>query len=140
MKDNLIIRIVAKALLPVILLFAFYVQFHGDYSPGGGFQAGVIFSSAFLLHALVYGISETQRVFPPWVLKLIASGGVLLYAGVGVVSLLMGGEYLNYSLLADSSKDGQHIGIILIELGVGMTVASVMILVFITFAAWSKVE
>ena len=36
-----------------MLLFALYVQFHGDYGPGGGFQAGVIVAVGVILHALV---------------------------------------------------------------------------------------
>ena len=68
MSDSLILRVVTKWLVPVILLFALYVQFHGDYSPGGGFQAGVIFSSGFLLYALVYGVDATTRVIPEAIL------------------------------------------------------------------------
>ncbi|MFT7417363.1 MAG: multicomponent Na+:H+ antiporter subunit B, partial [Glaciecola sp.] len=56
MANDLILRVVTKWLSPIIILFALYVQFHGDYSPGGGFQAGVIFSSAILLYALTYGL------------------------------------------------------------------------------------
>lgn len=134
MSDSLILRVVTKWLVPVILLFALYVQFHGDYSPGGGFQAGVIFSSAFLLYALVYGVDATTRVMPEAVLRIGASLGVLLFAGVGVVSLFKGGTFLNYSVLAGTPVAGQHLGIILIELGVGITVACVMLLLFYTFA------
>ncbi|MCW8109524.1 Na(+)/H(+) antiporter subunit B [Alteromonas ponticola] len=134
MRDNLILRVIAKALIPVILLYAFYVQFHGDFSPGGGFQAGVIFSTAILLYALVFGMDKAADVLSDRVLIALASGGVLLYAGVGVASLLLGGNYLDYNVLADDPVAGQHIGIILIELGVGMTVASTMLLIFFTFA------
>ncbi|WP_026375244.1 Na(+)/H(+) antiporter subunit B [Aestuariibacter salexigens] len=134
MQDKLILRVVAKWLIPVIILFAFYVQFHGDYSPGGGFQAGVIFSSAFLLYSLVYGLESAIKVLPDHWLKVAACFGVLLYAGVGVVAMLMGGNFLDYSALASEPVAGQHIGIILIELGVGITVGSVMLLIFFTFA------
>ena len=134
MPDNLILKVITKWLVPVILLFAFYVQFHGDYSPGGGFQAGVIFTSAFLLYALVYGLDATTRILPDETLRIAACIGVLLYAGVGIASMLKGGNFLDYSVLADESVNGQHIGIILIELGVGITVGSVMLLLFFTFA------
>lgn len=134
MINDLILRVVSKWLSPTIILFALYVQFHGDYSPGGGFQAGVIFSSAILLYALTYGLDAALQVVPETALKICASIGVLLYAGVGVVSMLKGGNFLNYSVLAENPVTGQHIGIIIIELGVGITVASVMILLFFTFA------
>lgn len=134
MPDNIILRVTARFLIPVIILFALYVQFHGDYSPGGGFQAGVIFSSSILLYAMVFGLDSAARVLPNTALIGCASIGVLLYAGTGVVSILYGGEFLNYSLLADEPTTGQHIGIIIIELGVGLTVAAVMLLIFFTFA------
>ena len=91
MKHDLILRLVSKFLIPLIVLFALYVQFHGDFGPGGGFQAGVIFASAFILYTLVFGLDEARRVMPPTVLRFLASFGVLLYAGTGVASLLAGG-------------------------------------------------
>ena len=134
MINDLILRVVTKWLSPVIILFALYVQFHGDYSPGGGFQAGVIFSTAILLYSLAYGLDAALKLIPERALLVCASFGVLLYTGVGVASMLMGGNFLNYSVLATTPLAGQHIGIIVIELGVGITVASVMILLFFSFA------
>jgi multicomponent Na+:H+ antiporter subunit B len=133
-KHNLILRVVTKLLIPVIVLFALYVQFHGDYGPGGGFQAGVIFSVTFILYALIYGLDTAQRVMPMGVLRALASLGVLIYAGTGVAALLKGGNYLDYGVLAASPVAGQHLGILVIELGVGITVSSVMLLIFFTFA------
>ena len=134
MKNNLILRITAKLLIPFIILFALYVQFHGDFGPGGGFQAGVIFSSAFILYTLIYGLETAQQIIPSRLLQILASLGVLIYIGTGVVALLLGGEFLNYSVLAEAPITGQHIGILVIELGVGITVASVMIMIFFSFA------
>ena len=134
MKHNLILRVIAKYLFPVIALFAFYVQFHGDYGPGGGFQAGVILSVAFILYALVFGLDTAEQVLPPDVLRILASTGVLLYAGTGVVTMLMGGNFLDYDLLALNPIKGQHIGIMLIELGIGITVSAIMLMIFYAFA------
>lgn len=134
MKHHLILRLVSKLLIPAILLYAFYVQFHGDYGPGGGFQAGVIFAAAFILHALVFGLQQTQNVLKPWLLEILAALGVLLYAGIGIAAILLGGEFLNYNYLAKDPVAGQHLGILLIELGVGITVASVILLIFYNFA------
>ncbi len=134
MKQHFILRVMAKILMPVILLFALYVQFHGDFGPGGGFQAGVIFASAFILYALIYGIDTAHRVAPPHVVRVLIAAGVLIYAGVGVATMLLGGNFLDYSVLAGEAYEGQHLGILLIEFGVGTTVAATMIAIFFTFA------
>ena len=134
MKHKAVLRVSSKLLMPPIMLFALYVQFHGDFGPGGGFQAGVIFASAFILYALLFGVAEARRVAPAGVVRATLALGVLLYAGTGVAGLLLGGNYLNYSVLADDQVAGQHLGILIIEFGVGMTVASAMITVFFIFA------
>ena len=87
MDDRLILRVGAKILIPFILLFALYVQFHGDYGPGGGFQAGVIFAAAFVLYALVYGLGNAVKVLPPHAVYVCGASGVLLYISVGLVGL-----------------------------------------------------
>ncbi len=136
MKDYLVLRVITKLLTPFILLFALYVQFHGDFGPGGGFQAGVIFAAGFILYALTFGVDSARRILPVGILRAGVASGVLLYAGVGVAGLLLGGNYLDYSVLRHDPVHGQHLGILLIEFGVGTTVASVMITVFYTFASW----
>ncbi len=133
-----ILRITAKLLMPLIILFALYVQFHGDFGPGGGFQAGVIFASAFILYALIFDIENARRVVPPWARRLGLVSGVLLYAGVGLAGIVMGGNYLNYSVLADDPIGGQHLGITLIEFGVGTTVAASMITIFFLIAGRTR--
>ena len=134
MRGNIILRVASKLLIPCILLFALYVQFHGDFGPGGGFQAGVIFGSAFILYALIVNIESARRAVPAVVSRVALALGLLLYAGVGVAGMFLGGRYLNYSVLAEVPTTGQHLGITLIELGVGITVAAAMITVFYVFA------
>ena len=135
MKHHTILRVVAKLLLPYILLFALYVQFHGDYGPGGGFQAGVIFAAGIILYAIVFGQQEARRVVTPNTVRTLTAAGVLLYAGVGVVTMFLGGRFLEYGVLdSHDPVHGQHLGILLIELGVGITVASVMISIFYSFS------
>lgn len=140
MRHLAILRVIAKLMIPPILLFALYVQFHGDFGPGGGFQAGVIFGAGIILYGLIYGVETASRVIPPGIVRTCVALGVLLYAGVGLAGLAMGGNYLNYSVLAHDPVHGQHLGIFLIELGVGMTVAAVMITIFFAFAGRSEQE
>lgn len=133
-----VLRVVAKISIPLIILFALYVQFHGDFGPGGGFQAGVIAAAAFILYALVFGLQLSFKVVSPGFLRLLAPIGVLLYAGVGLVSIMNGGHFLDYNVLAKDPIAGQHIGIIVIELGVGITVFAVMLSIFYAFASQAE--
>lgn len=136
MTHYVVLRVTAKIVIPVVLLYALYVQFHGDYGPGGGFQAGVIFAVGIILYSLIFGLDRARaavfagRRVPQW----CVAAGVLLYAGVGVAGMLLGGSFLNYNLLLHDPVHGQHLGIILVEFGVGLTVAGVMISVYLAFA------
>ena len=133
--DYRVLRIVSKILFPFIFLFALYVQFHGDYGPGGGFQAGVIFAAAFVLYGLVFGMDNARRVLPERALRLMISAGLLLYAGVGVATMLLGGTFLDYDALDPADPvAGQHLGVLLVELGVGVTVAGAITAIFFTLA------
>ena len=136
MKHNPVFRVVAKILFAPIIMFGLYVQFHGDFGPGGGFQAGVIIAAAFILHALVFGLDAGRRVIPLpvniWMMVL----GVLIYGGTGVATMMKGGLFLDYTILTGSVGSGQHLGILLVEFGVGLTVTSVMLALFHAFAGF----
>lgn len=134
MNNDLILRVVVKLLVPFILLFALYVQFHGDFGPGGGFQAGVILAAAIILYALIFGLDEARSFVPDWLVESMMALGVLLYAGVGVAGLVLGGNYLDYFVLAHDPVHGQHRGIFWVEIGVAVTVSGVMLKVFYMFA------
>ena len=138
MRRNPILREISHFLLPAIMLFALYVQFHGDYSPGGGFQAGIIFASAIILYAILHGTKKTEKVLSLKLAKVLAAIGVLLYAGVGVLGIILGGNFLDYNVLANSPTSGQHWGIFFIELGVGITVATAIISIFYTFSKFKQ--
>lgn len=133
MRDNGILRIVARFLIPLIMLFALYVQFHGEYSPGGGFQAGVIFAAAWILFVLIYGLDAGLAVIPERVMFVLSAAGALLYAFIGLLGVALGGRFLEFSVLLDDPKKAQQAGIILVELGVGITVATVVMLIFTMF-------
>ena len=168
MREKIVLRVVSKGLIPLILLFALYVQFHGDFGPGGGFQAGVIFGAGFILHGIIFGLDAIQKVVPPKVVEIGTAAGVLLYGGVGIAGLLLDGNFLDYNVLlhhaghavaaaghaageahavADAgvvsgqgtiNGHGQHLGILLVELGVGITVTSSMTAIFYYFAGRAR--
>ena len=134
MRMDTILRVISKLLIPAILIYALYVQFHGDYGPGGGFQAGVIFAAGLILYGLVYGLDALQKVVTPRFVRIMVAVGLALYLLVGVANMMLGGRYLEYGVLSVHPEHGQHMGILLVELGVGITVASVMLTVFYGFA------
>lgn len=140
MKNDLILRVIAKLLIPFILLFAIYVQFHGDFGPGGGFQAGVIAAAGVVLHALIFGLDATRRIVPERLVETMLAAGVLLYAGVGVAGLFLGGNFLDYFVLDRDPVAGQHRGIFWVELGVLITVTGVMLKIFYMFTARGQAD
>jgi len=131
--SHVIPRVLSKILIPLIMLFALYVQFHGDFGPGGGFQAGVIFAAGFILYSLIFGLPKARMVFRPRVLQVMMALGVFLYGSVGLAAILKGGNFLDYSVLRHNAVHGQELGIMLVELGVGITVCSVMATLFFLF-------
>ncbi|MEZ6188957.1 MAG: Na(+)/H(+) antiporter subunit B [Planctomycetota bacterium] len=129
--ENVVLTKLATLLIPFILIYGVYVQVHGDFGPGGGFQAGVILASAYILYALVHGVDHAQRMLPRAITDRTAALGVVIYAGVGVVTLLKGGYFLDYDLLdPEHTQHAQEWGMFLVESGVGLTVASVMATIF----------
>lgn len=134
MRRYLVLRVIAKLVIPFMLLFALYVQFHGDFGPGGGFQAGVIIAAALIFYAIVFGLPTARRVVPDRVVETMVAAGVLLYAGVGFAGIALGGNYLDYFVLAGDPVHGQHRGIFWVEVGVAITVSGVMLKIFYLFA------
>jgi multicomponent Na+:H+ antiporter subunit B len=135
--EHIVIKTVARILTPFIILYAFYIQFHGEYSPGGGFQAGVIAASAFIAYALGYDLDFATKKLSLRFLTILAAIGVLLYASVGVATMLLGGYFLEYTVLLENQKSAQQLGIVVIELGVGITVFAVMMIIFYVFGLCS---
>lgn len=133
--EHLVLRVVSKLLITPIVLYALYVQFHGDFGPGGGFQAGVIFGVGFILYGLVFGLTPMQRVMPPPLMRTLVAVGVLIYAATGLSAVFVDHRFLDYSMLSHDPVHGQELGIFLVELGVGITVSAVMISIFSSFAA-----
>lgn len=134
MRDYLVLRVIAKLMIAFMLVFALYVQFHGDFGPGGGFQAGVIAAAAIIFYAIIYGLPAARKVVPDWLVETMVAAGVLLYASVGVAGMLLGGNYLDYFVLHADPVAGQHRGIFWVEVGVLITVAGVMLKIFYLFA------
>ena len=126
--QSIIVKTVARVLVPFVQLFGLYVIMHGHSSPGGGFQGGVILGASFILLAIAYGADAVRRRFSVGALTVFTSTGVVLYAGTGVVCLLLGANYLDYGVLP--VPDARSIGMLVIEIGVGITVMAAMVSIF----------
>lgn len=133
-EKNTVLWVVVKPFIALILIFGLYVQFHGDFGAGGGFQAGVIFASGFILYSLVYGEGYARKVVPSEILPRLAALGVLIYGVTGLASLLSNKPFLDYNALSSNPISGQHMGILLVEAGVGLAVFSTILLIFYSFS------
>ncbi len=134
---HVILRVIAKCFIPLIVIYGFYVHFHGEVGPGGAFQAGVILAVALILHSLIFGLANTMKAVPPVFARSLAAVGVLIFGGVGIWALVQDGNYLEYQALLGEppgGHDGQHAGIIIIELGVLFAVAGAMVTIFYALA------
>ncbi|TCT04149.1 multisubunit sodium/proton antiporter MrpB subunit [Tepidamorphus gemmatus] len=134
MRLDVVLRVVTKLLLPFMVMFGFYIHFHGDYIPGGGFQGGVVIAAAVILYAIMFGLDRATRVLPVVVVEKMVSLGVVIFAGTGVATMLLGGNFLDYDMLAADPVKGQHMGILIIELGVLISVTGTMLAIFYAFA------
>jgi len=139
MAPHMILRVVAKLLIPLIFVFGFYVHFHAKYAPGGAFQAGVIIAAAVILYALIYGVEAARKAVPPWAVRVTMAMGAFIFAATGFVSLALGANYLDFTPFHPNIEmaRGQYIGIVVVEIGVLMSVAAVIIAIFYAFAGRS---
>lgn len=134
LRHHLIPRVVGQLLIPFIVLFGLYLQFHGEFGPGGGFQAGAIIAVGIVLHALLEGEPAGRAILPTRVLTGLMAGGAALFAAVGIAGMLLGGNFLDYGPLAAEPVAAQQLGIHLVEAGVGITVTGTLVAAFHAFA------
>lgn len=132
--ESLIIQTAVRILVPFIQLFGLYVIVHGHYSPGGGFQGGVVLGASFILLAIAFDLKTSLRRFPERINAVMGNVGVLLYAGTAVLCALLGGFFLDYSVLTRliplEPVEWRSLGIFIVELGVGLAVMSIMASLF----------
>jgi len=127
-QQTIVVSTICRLVAPFAQIFGLYVIMHGHSSPGGGFQGGVILASSFMLLAVGDGIEEMRQRFSSLAVTVLSSAGVLLYAGIGVVCLLLGANYLDYGILP--GPDPRSLGMLGIEIGVGITVTAAVVSIF----------
>ena len=133
-SHDVIVKTLARLLMPFMVVFALYVVMHGHHSPGGGFQGGVILAAGFVLLVISHGLKETRKRMSEKLAGVISSIGVLIYGGIGALCLILGGNYLDYGKLSKilrvTPADARSLGILGVEIGVALAVMGVMCTVF----------
>ncbi|MEK6734022.1 MAG: MnhB domain-containing protein [Pseudomonadota bacterium] len=128
--SDILSKVITRFIFPILIIFAFYILFHGEISPGGGFQAGAILAASIIIHSMLYEIYCSSSY-----LLRASIFGVLIYFLVGIIGIFSGLEFLNYSIL------GQKTSILIAEIGIAIAVASTMCLIYLGIAnATSKSE
>lgn len=143
-ERDVIIETISRLMIPFIQLFSLYVIIHGASGPGGGFQGGVIFASSFVLYLVVFGLAAAGKRFPEGANTALMSTGVYIYAGVGLLCILVtlgAVEYLNYGFipLTHMFEENRALGMDLVEIGIGITVMAVITEIFFNLV-WKKEE
>ena len=126
--ESIIIKTISRSLTPFIQIFALYVIMHGHSSPGGGFQGGIILGASYILLSLSFGVNEVKRRFNERLLTMFTSLGVFIYASIGILCLILGANFLDYGILPIAEP--RAMGVLGIEVGVGITVMAVMLSIF----------
>lgn len=141
---SLIIEMGVRVMIPFIQLFGLYVIAHGHYSPGGGFQGGVVLGASFILMAIAFDLKTSLRFFSLRANAVMAASGVFIYTGTGVLCALLGGLFLDYSamdaLLALGPVEWRSMGVFIVELGVGLAVTAIMASLFWDLASGGDME
>ncbi len=130
---NIVVNIASRVMAPFMMLYALYALFHGHSSPGGGFQGGAIMAAGVMLLRLTLGKERSSRKFPVWLAPVIGTTGVFIFAGTGIVTMLGGGNYLDYGFLPFpflSPSEHRFWGILIIEIGVFLGVSGIMVTIF----------
>jgi multicomponent Na+:H+ antiporter subunit B len=142
--DNIIIKTVCRILTPFLQIFALYVIAHGHYSPGGGFQGGCILAASFILMVIAYDINVVKKRMSEKLNTVMCSIGVMIYAGIGLICLILGANYLDYGILhmilPVTAVKARAMGTLGIEIGVGIAVMSVMVSIFLNIASGGRHE
>jgi len=133
-SQDVIVKTLARLLIPFVVVYALYVIMHGHHSPGGGFQGGVISAAGFILLGISYGFEETRKRMSERVAEVFSSVGVFIYGGIGVLCLILGGNFLDYGKLGKlfmvTPAEARSLGILGVELGVALAVMAVMCTIF----------
>ena len=122
-----------RIIVPVIVIYAFYVLAHGELSLGGGFQAGALLAIAYTIDRIIPSFNSSLGNLTEETAAMTAGVGVFIYILTGLLPMAGGGNFLEYGKLpfggetADEIRELHTVGIILIEIGVVVCVMATII-------------
>lgn len=132
-SDSPIILLGSRLLSPYIMVFGWYVIFHGHYSPGGGFQGGALLAASILLIRISGGRQHSRLQIKEVLNTPIAVIGVIIYFATGVAAMITGGYFLDYGELPIPGMEPawlRYTGILIIEVGIGLTVMAILVMIY----------
>jgi multicomponent Na+:H+ antiporter subunit B len=131
--ESPIVLLGARLLSPYIMVFGWYVIFHGHYSPGGGFQGGALLAASILLIRVAGGKRIARLQIQEFATTPLAVLGVVIYFATGLTAMAMGGYFLDYSELPIPGLEPawiRYYGILIIEVGIGLAVMAILIMIY----------
>ncbi len=139
---NLIVKTTCRIIMPFIQIFGLYVVAHGHHSPGGGFQGGVILGASMIMYAIAFDLRSALKRMSERTIALLCTLGVFLYSGTGLASLFYQKNYLDYgalaSILGTDPVTARSHAILIVEIGVGIAVMAVMVVLYYNLASAGK--
>ncbi|MBD3219944.1 sodium:proton antiporter [bacterium] len=141
-QNSVIVDLAVRIMAPMIQIFAFYVIFHGHYSPGGGFQGGALLAASILLQRVVLGRRRSARSFPPRLAIPFGAVGIAIFAGTGLWPLVTGGNVLQYDYLplGLSPVFLRNTGILLVEIGIAFAVLGTLVSIYDDLSNFQRKE
>ena len=130
---SIVVRVVCALLAPFILIFGLYVVAHGHYGPGGGFAGGVFLAAGAILPRLTLDEELAYRIIPVTAGPLGGGIGMLIFLFCGVIPMLFGGAFLDYGAVEIAGVEAarvRYLGILAVEIGVGLAVFGAMVTIF----------
>lgn len=74
---SIILSTASRYLLPLLLIFSFFLLLRGHNEPGGGFVGGLVAAAAYALYFIANGVNEAEKLLKAEPIKLISSGLLL---------------------------------------------------------------
>ena len=133
-KNDAILQMITRVLVPIIFIFGIYVILNGHLSPGGGFSGGAIIGAGLILYLNAFGFQKIERFFTEKTYKWVSFGSLTFYCLAKSYSFYTGAHHLESGIPLGKAGAIISSGLILpLNICVGMVVACTMYAFFALF-------